>query len=50
MNNSFIPLDDEPVSLPSERTMRGADSQDGPVLGRIDQYELVRKLGGRANC
>ena len=35
--------DDEPVSLPSERTLRGGDPD---ALGRIDHYELLRKLGG----
>ena len=35
--------DDEPVSIPSERTMRGGDPA---TLGRIDHYDLLRKLGG----
>ncbi len=35
--------DDEPPSLSSKRTLRGGDPD---ALGRIDQYELLRKLGG----
>lgn len=43
MNDAPILPDDEPVSLPSVRTMRGGDPA---TLGRIDHYDLLRKLGG----
>ena len=43
MNDTPILPDDEPVSLPSERTMRGGDLA---TLGRIDHYDLLCKLGG----
>ena len=43
MNASPLLSDDEPVSLPSQRTMRGGDLD---TLGRIDHYDLLRKLGG----
>ena len=44
MNESTLLPDDEPVSMPSERTMRREGEE--PILGRIDQYALLRKLGG----
>ena len=42
---SDVPIlpDDAPVSLPSERTMHGGDPAS---IGRIDHYDLLRKLGG----
>ena len=42
---SDVPIlpDDAPVSLPSARTLRGGDPA---TLGRIDHYDLLRKLGG----
>ena len=43
MNESPLLSDDEPASMPSERTMRGGDSA---TLGRIDHYDLLRKRGG----
>ena len=43
MNDAPILPDDEPVSLPSMPTMRGGDPN---TLGRIDHYDLLRKLGG----
>ncbi|MBR1609324.1 MAG: hypothetical protein IJ678_06885 [Kiritimatiellae bacterium] len=46
MNSTPILSDDEPVSFPSMRTMRGRADSDEPALGRIDQYDIVRKLGG----
>ena len=39
---SLLP-DNEPVSRPSERTLHGGDPD---TLGRIDHYDLLRKLGG----
>ena len=44
MNESSLLPDDEPDSMPSERTMRREGEE--PILGRIDQYALLRKLGG----
>ena len=43
MNDTPLLPDDEPVSLPSMPTMRGGDPA---TLGRIDHYDLLRKLGG----
>jgi len=40
--NSILP-DDGPVSMPSMPTQHGGDPD---ALGRIDQYDLLRKLGG----
>ena len=42
---SAAPLlpEDEPVSMPSAPTVRGGDPD---TLGRIDHYDLLRKLGG----
>ncbi len=42
MKPPIVP-DDDPVSMSSERTMRGGDPD---ALGRIDQYKLLRRLGG----
>ena len=42
MKPPIVP-DDDPVSMSSELTLRGGDPD---ALGRIDQYELLRKLGG----
>ena len=44
MNEFSLLPDDEPDSMPSERTMRREGEE--PILGRIDQYALLRKLGG----
>ena len=44
MNETSLLPDDEPDSMPSERTMRREGEE--PILGRIDQYALLRKLGG----
>ena len=45
---SILPPDDDTVSFPSMPTLRGggASSPGEPVLGRIDHYDLLRKLGG----
>ena len=43
MNAFSLLPDNEPVSRPSERTLRGGDPD---TLGRIDHYDLLRKLGG----
>jgi len=43
MNESPIFFDDDPSSMPSMPTMRGGDPD---TLGRIDHYDLLRKLGG----
>ena len=40
--NAILP-DDGPVSMPSMPTQYGGDPD---ALGRIDQYDLLRKLGG----
>ena len=40
--NAILP-DDGPVSMPSMPTQHGGDPD---ALGRIDQYDLLRKLGG----
>ena len=43
MTFDSILSDDEPVSMPSMPTQWGGDSA---VLGRIDHYDILRKLGG----
>ena len=43
MNAFSLLPDNEPVSRPSERTLHGGDPD---TLGRIDHYDLLRKLGG----
>ena len=43
MSDTSILPDDEPASFPSRPTMRGGDPA---TLGRIDHYDLLRKLGG----
>ena len=43
MNDTPILPDDEPVSMPSMPTQHGGDPD---ALGRIDHYDLLRKLGG----
>ena len=43
MNDAPILSDDDPLSMPSMPTMRGGDPN---TLGRIDHYDLLRKLGG----
>ena len=40
---SILPPDDDPVSFPSMPTLHGGDPD---ALGRIDHYDLLRKLGG----
>jgi len=43
MNDAPILSDDDPYSMPSMPTMPGGDPN---ALGRIDHYDLLRKLGG----
>ena len=43
MNDAPILSDDDPYSMPSMPTMHGGDPD---ALGRIDHYDLLRKLGG----
>ena len=43
MNDAPILSDDEPVSMPSMPTQWGGDPA---ALGRIDHYDILRKLGG----
>lgn len=43
MNDAPILSDDDPLSPPSMPTLRGGDPD---TLGRIDHYDLLRKLGG----
>jgi serine/threonine-protein kinase len=43
MPDAPILSDDEPSSMPSMPTQRGGDAA---VLGRIDHYDVLRKLGG----
>ena len=43
MYDAPVPFDDDPCSAPSVPTMHGGDPD---AIGRIDHYELLRKLGG----
>ena len=43
MSDAPILSDDDPYSMPSMPTMHGGDPD---ALGRIDHYDLLRKLGG----